>query len=64
MKKPHSQQKHAIRIVHNEAKFERTKGLFISTNTLNLYKLDKFRIAIFMHKVHTKPSPPVVTRHF
>ena len=44
LKKPHSQQKHAIRIVHNEAKFERTKGLFISTNTLNLYKLDKFRM--------------------
>ena len=29
VKKPHSQQKHAIRIVHNEAKFERTKGLFL-----------------------------------
>ena len=50
LKKLRSQQKHAIRIVHNKTKFEHTKELFKSTNVLNLYKLNILSIAIFMHE--------------
>ena len=59
LKKLRSQQKHAIRIVHNKRKFERTKELFKSASVLNLFKL-----AVFMHRVHTKTSPPVFSGSF
>ena len=36
LKKLRSQQKHAIRIVHNKRKFEHTKELFKSASVLNL----------------------------
>ena len=39
LKKLRSQQKHAIRIVHNKTKFEHTKELFKSAIVMNLYKL-------------------------
>ena len=61
-----SQQKHTIRIVHNKTKFEHTKELllFKSASVLNLYKLNILSIAVFMHRVHTKTSPPVFTGSF
>ena len=58
LKKQRSQQKYAIRIVHNKTKFEHTKELFKSASVLNLYKLNMLSIAVFMHRVHTKTSPP------
>ena len=64
LKKLRSQQKHAIRIVHNKRKFEHTKELFKSASVLNLYKLNILSIAVFMHRVHTKTSPPVFTGSF
>ena len=64
LKKLHSQQKHAIRIVHNKRKFEHTKELFESVSVLNLYKLNILNIVAFMHRVHTKTSPPVFTGSF
>ena len=64
LKKLRSQQKQAIRSVHNKTKFERTKELFKSANVLNLYKLNKLSIAAFMHRAHVKTSPPVFTRWF
>ena len=64
LKKLPSQQKHAIRIVHNKTKYEHTKHLFKSANVLNLYKHDILSIAVFLHKVHTKTSPPVFTGSF
>ena len=59
-----SQEKHSIRIVHNKTKFKHTKELFKSANELNLYKLNILSIAVFMHRVHTKTSPPVFTGSF
>ena len=59
LKKLRSQQKHAIRIVHNKTKFEHTKELFKSASVLNLCKLNILSIAVFMHRVHTKTSPSV-----
>ena len=49
LKKLRSQQKHAIRIVHNKAKSEHTKELFKLANLLNLYKLNILSIAVYMH---------------
>ena len=64
LKKLRSQQKHAIRIVHNKTKFEHTKELFKPASVLNLYKLNILSIAVFLHRVHTKTSPPVFTGSF
>ena len=64
LKKLHSQQKHAIRIVHSKTKFEHAKELFKSACVLNLYKLNILSIAVLMHRVHTKTSPPVSTGSF
>ena len=64
LKKLRSQQKRAVRIVHNKTKFEHTKELFKSASVLNLYKLNILSIAVFMHRVHTKTIPPVFTGSF
>ena len=64
LEKLRSQQKHAIRIVHNKTKFEYTKELFKSASQLNLYKPNILSIAVFMYRVHTKKSPPVFTGSF
>ena len=64
LKKLRSQQKHAIRIVHNKRKFEHTKELCKSASVLNLYKLNILSIAVFVHRVHTKTSPSVFTGSF
>ena len=56
LEKTCSQQKHAIRIVHNKTKFEHTEELFKSTNALNSCKLNIINIAVFMHRVHAKIS--------
>ena len=64
LKKLRNQQRHAIRIVHKKTKFEHTKELFKSANVLNLYKFNILSIAVFMHRVHTKTSPPVFTGSF
>ena len=64
LKKLRSQQKQAIRIVHNETKFEHTKELFKSASALNLYKFNLLSTAVFMHRVHTKRSPPIFTGSF
>ena len=64
LKKLRSQQKHAIRIVHNKTKFEHTKELFKSASVLNLYKFNILSIAVCMHRIYTKTSPPVFTGSF
>ena len=57
LKKSLSQQKHAIRIVNNKARFEHTKELFNSQKILNIYKLNILNTAIFMHKVYNETAP-------
>ena len=61
LKKLRSQQKHAIRIDHNETKFEHRKELLKSAN---VYKLILWCIAVFMNSVHTKIPPPVFAGSF
>ena len=57
LKKSLSQQKHAIRIVNNKARFEHTKELFNSQKILNIYKLKMLNTAIFMYKVYNETAP-------
>ena len=47
LKKIHSQQKHALRIVYNKDRYYRAKELFSSCNVLNVYKLNLLNTCIF-----------------
>ena len=47
LKKIHSQQKHALRIVYNKDRYYHTKELFSSCNVLNVYKLNLLNTCIF-----------------
>ena len=57
LKKINSQQKHALRIIFNKSKFEHTNELFKSSKILNVYKLNIFNTAIFIHKIQEKSTP-------
>ena len=57
LKKFYSQQKHALRITHNKDKVYHTKALFKNCNILNVYKLNLFNVAVFMHKVKIGTIP-------
>ena len=45
------QQKHALRLIHNQKRFYRSKELFESCQILNLYKLSILNTVVFMHKI-------------
>ena len=64
LKKIHSQQKHALRIIYNKDKYFHTKELFKDCNILNVYKLNLFNISIFMHKVKSGTSPSAFDNNF
>ena len=51
LKKIHSQQKQALRIMCNKDRYQRTKKLFSSCGILNVYKLNLLNTSIFMHKI-------------
>ena len=51
LKKIHSQQKQALRIMCNKDRYQRTKKLFSSCDILNVYKLNLLNTSIFMHKI-------------
>ena len=57
LKNIHSQQKHALGIVHNKDRYYQTKKLFRSCNVLNVYKLNLQNTSIFMHKIKTGTDP-------
>ena len=57
LKKIHSQQEHALRIVYNKDRHYHTKELFRSCNVLNVYKLNLLNTSIFMHKIKTGTGP-------
>ena len=54
LKKKKTQQKHALRIIFNESKFEHTSELFKFSKILNVCKLNIFNTAVFMHKIQGK----------
>ena len=55
--KDNSQQKHALRLIHNKNRFYNSKELFDSCEILNVYKLNLLNTAVFMHKIKNRPAP-------
>ena len=64
LKKLHSKQKHAIRIIHNKAIFGHTRPLFRKNKILNVYQLNILKNVKFMHKISTKTAPSVFHSRF
>ena len=54
LRKINSQQKHALRLIHNKNRFYHSKELFESCEILNVYKLNLLNTAVFMHKIKTE----------
>ena len=64
LKKINSQQKHVLRIIFNKSKFEHTSELFKSSKILNVYKLNIFDTAVFMHKIQGKYATSIFLPKF
>ena len=64
LKKLHSKQKHAIRVIHNKTKFEHTRHLFRKNKILNVYQLNRLNSVMLMHKISTKTAPSVFHSRF
>ena len=54
LRKINSQQKHALRLIHNKNKFYHSKELFEPCEILNAYKLNLLNTAVFMHKIKNR----------
>ena len=59
LKKIHSQQKRALKILYNKDRYYHTKERFSSCNVLNVYKLNLLNTSIFMHKIINGTGPAV-----
>ena len=57
LRKINSQQKHALRLIHNKNRFYHFKELFESCEILNVYKLNLLNTAVFMHKIKNRTAP-------
>ena len=57
LRKINSQQKHALRLIHNKNRFYHSKELFESCEILNVYKLNLLNTAVFMHKIKNRTAP-------
>ena len=56
LRKINSQQKHALRLIHNKNRFYHSKELFQPCEILNVYKLNLLNTAVFMHKIKNKTA--------
>ena len=56
-RKINSQQKHALRLIHNKTRFYHSKELFEPCEILNVYKLHLLNTAVFMHKIKNRTAP-------
>ena len=54
LRKINSQQKHALRLIHNKNRFYHSKELFESCEILSVYELNLLNTAVLMHKMKTK----------
>ena len=64
LKKIHSKQKHAIRIVSNASRLTHTRPLMRSLKILNIYQLNIHKTIVFMHQVKTSNAPYVFREKF
>ena len=60
LRKINSQQKHALRLIHNKNRFYYSKELFESCEILSVYKLNLFNTAVFMHKIKKQNCPVII----
>ena len=60
LRKINSQQKHALSLIRDKNRFYHSKELFQSCEILNVYKLNLFNNAIFMHKTKKQNCPVIV----
>ena len=56
LRKINSQQKHALRLIHNKNRFYYSKEFFESCEILNVYKLNLLNTAVFMHKIKNRTT--------
>ena len=63
LRKINSQQKHALKLVHNKNRFYHSKVLF-EFEILNVYKLNLFNTAVFMYKVKNRTAPSLFLEKF
>ena len=63
LRKINSQQKHALKLVHNKNRFYHSKELF-EFKILNVYKLNLFNTAVFMYKVKNRTAPSLFLEKF
>ena len=57
LRKINSQQKHALRLIHNKNRFCYSKELFESCEILNPYKLNLLNTAVFNRKIKNRTGP-------
>ena len=57
LQKISSQQKYALRLIHNKNKFYIPNNFFESCEILNVYKLNIYKTEVFMHKIKSRTSP-------
>ena len=57
LKKLPSQQKDAVRIIHNITHLDHTNELFKSQKILNIYKLNILSVRVFMYQIRNKTTP-------
>ena len=57
LRKINSQQKHALRLIHNKNRFYHSKELFESCEILHVYKLNLLNTAVFIHKIKSRTAP-------
>ena len=57
-------QKHALCIIFSKGKFEHTNEWFKSSKILNIYKLNIFNTAVFMHKIQGKSALSIFLSKF
>ena len=64
LRKINSQHKHVLRIIFNKRKFEHTSELFKCSKILNVYRVNIFNTAVFMHKIQGKSEPSIFLPKF
>ena len=64
LRKISSQQKHALRLIHNKNRFYHSKELFESCEIINAYKLNLFNTAVFLHKIKNRTDPSLFLEKF
>ena len=57
LKKIHSPEKHALRIVYSKDRYYHTKEVFRSCNVFNVYKVNLLNTSILIYKIKTRRSP-------